>query len=61
MIIVDTGAWGGLANKRDQFHDLYVHFFRNDHGSLVATYPVLVETVHLLDRRVVVTMTLAFL
>lgn len=61
MIIVDTGAWVGLANKRDQFHELCVHFFRNNREALVTTYPVLVETVHLLYRRVGVSMTLAFL
>lgn len=61
MIIVDTSAWVGLANKRDQFHEVCKRFFRENHEPLVTTYPVLVETVHLLFQRVGVTMALAFL
>ncbi|MFP4062456.1 MAG: type II toxin-antitoxin system VapC family toxin, partial [Halochromatium sp.] len=61
MIIVDTGAWVGLANKRDQFHERCVKFFRHNREDLVTTYPVLVETVHLLYQRVGVKMTLDFL
>lgn len=61
MIIVDTGAWVGLANKRDQLHERCVRFFRHNREALVTTYPVLVETVHLLYRRDGVSMTLAFM
>jgi predicted nucleic acid-binding protein len=61
VIIVDTGAWVGLANKRDQFHQRCVRFFRDNREALVTTNPVLVETVHLLYQRVGVHMTLAFL
>lgn len=60
MIIVDTGAWVGLGNKRDQFHQICKQFFRDNREPLVTTYPVLVETVHLLFQRVGVNMTLAF-
>ena len=61
MIIVDTGAWVGLANKRDQFHEICKRFFRENQEPLVTTHPVLVETVHLLFQRVGVNMALAFL
>jgi len=61
MIIVDTGAWVGLANRRDQFHTVCKRFFRDNREPLVTTHAVLVETVHLLYRCVGVDKTLAFL
>jgi predicted nucleic acid-binding protein len=61
VIIVDTGAWVGLANKRDEYHEVCKDFFRRNREPLVTTWPVLVETVHILYGRVGVRMTLAFL
>lgn len=61
MIIVDTGAWVGLADRRDQYHTACRDFFKRNREELITTYPVLVETVHLLFNRVGVHMTLAWL
>ena len=61
MIIVDTGAWVGLANRRDDYHDACRHFFRDNREPLITTYPVLVETIHLLFQRVGTTMALSWL
>lgn len=46
MIIVDTGAWVGLANRRDDYHEPCRHFFQTNRERLITIYPVLVETVH---------------
>ena len=61
MIIVDTGVWVGLANRRDQHHDRCREFFLSNREDLITTYPVLVETIHLLFSRVGVPMTLSWL
>ena len=61
MIIVDTGAWVGLADRKDRYHNACKGFFSRNKQPLITTYPVLVETIHLLYRRVGVTMTLAWL
>ncbi len=58
MIIIDTGAWVGLANRRDQNHSQCKSFFRQNREALITTYPVLVETIHLLFNRIGVSMTL---
>ena len=60
MIIVDTGFWVGLANRRDQYHADCRQFAQNNREQLITTYPVLVETIHLLFNRVGVPMTLAW-
>lgn len=61
LIIVDTGAWVGLANRRDQYHSVCRAFFKRNREPLITTCPVLVETTHLLFSRVGVSMTLAWL
>jgi uncharacterized protein len=61
VIIVDTGAWVGLANRRDNYHEPCRHFFQTNRQRLITTYPVLVETVHLLFQRVGVAMTLSWM
>ena len=60
MIIVDTGFWVGLADRRDQYHGNCRQFIQNNREQLITTYPVLVESVHLLFNRVGVAMTLAW-
>ncbi len=60
MIIVDTGFWVGLANQRDQNHRQCQIFLEHCKESLITTDPVLVETIHLLFRRIGVSMTLAW-
>lgn len=61
MIIVDTGVWVGLANRRDQHHAQCRAFFLSNREDLITTYPVLVETIHLLFNRVGVPMTVSWL
>lgn len=61
MIIVDTGAWVGLANRRDQYHAACRAFFSRNREPLMTTCPVLVETTHLLFSRIGVPMTLGWL
>lgn len=61
MIIVDTGAWVGLANRRDDYHEPCRRFFLINREPLITTFPVLVETVHLLFQRVGVDKTLAWM
>jgi predicted nucleic acid-binding protein len=61
MILVDTGAWLALADKGDAYHARCVVFFRSNREPLMTTYPVLVECVHLMFRRIGATKTLAWL
>jgi len=61
VIIVDTGVWVGLADRRDQYHAVCRGYFRRSREDLITTYPVLVETIHLLYSRVGVPMTLVWL
>ena len=60
MIIVDTGFWVGLANRRDQNHRQCRIFLEYCKEPLITTDPVLVETIHLLFRRIGIAMTLAW-
>jgi len=39
VIIVDTGAWVGLANRRDNYHEPCRHFFQTNRQRLITTYP----------------------
>jgi uncharacterized protein len=52
MIIVDTGAFIALFNRRDRFHSAAFTVFANNLEPLVTTYPVLSETCYLLARSV---------
>ena len=61
MILVDTGAWLALADKGDAYHGRCVAFFRSNREPLMTTYPVLVECVHLMLRRIGVIKTLAWM
>ena len=61
MILVDTGAWLALLDRRDASHGLCCDFFRNNREPLMTTWPVLVECVHLMFGRIGVSKTLAWL
>ena len=61
MILVDTGAWLALADKGDAYHARCVAFFRSNREPLMTTYPVLVECVHLMFRRIGVAKALAWM
>lgn len=51
MILVDTGFWLALANRRDRFHRTAKAVLAKASDPLVTTWPVLTETCHLLVSR----------
>lgn len=51
MIIVDTGFWIALANRKDQFHTLAVDILSKLQEPLITTWPVITETCYLLLSR----------
>lgn len=61
MILVDTGAWLALADKGDTNHTRSREFFRINREPLMTTYPVLVECVHLMFKRIGIAKTLAWM
>ena len=61
MILVDTGAWLALADKGDAYHVRSREFFRTNREPLITTYPVLVECIHLMFKRIGIAKTLAWL
>ncbi|MDD4944824.1 MAG: PIN domain-containing protein [Rhodoferax sp.] len=61
MILVDTGAWLALADRGDAYHVRSREFFRTNREPLITTYPVLVESVHLIFKRIGVAKTLTWL
>lgn len=61
MILVDTGAWLALLDKGDAYHVRSRDFFRSNREPLITTYPVLVECVHLMLKRIGITKTLAWM
>jgi predicted nucleic acid-binding protein len=61
LILVDTGAWLALADKGDAYHARSREFFRTNREPLITTYPVLVESVHMMFKRTGVAKTLAWL
>jgi uncharacterized protein len=52
MIIVDTGAFVGLFNRRDAFRNSARAAFASFQEPFITTYPVLSETCYLLFRSV---------
>lgn len=51
MIIVDTGFWFGLLDRRDRYHESCRRFLAACEEPLVTTFPVLTEAMHLLMSR----------
>lgn len=51
MIIVDTGFWFGLLDRRDQYHSACYSFLSICEDPLITTFPVLTESMHLLMNR----------
>lgn len=49
--IVDSGAFVAWFNRRDKHHARVREYLDGFRGELVTTWPVLVETVHLLPTR----------
>lgn len=51
MIIVDTGFWLALANRRDDHHDRATEVLNEFKEPLITTWPVMTETCYLLLKR----------
>jgi predicted nucleic acid-binding protein len=51
-ILLDTGAFVALIDKSENNHARCVEFFREFKGKLVATEPVLTETLYLLNSSI---------
>lgn len=51
MILVDTGVWLALANRRDADHEVAARVVAAVREPLVTTWPVLTETCHMLLTR----------
>jgi uncharacterized protein len=51
VLIVDSGAWLALANRRDRYHTRVRNALADVREPLVCTTPVLTETSHLLLAR----------
>jgi uncharacterized protein len=60
MILVDTGFWLALANRRDRHHAASKQALDEWREPLVTTWPVMTETCHLLASRLGVDAELAF-
>ena len=51
MVIVDSGFWVALVDKRDAWHKRAVSAFGKLDEELITTWPVVTETAHLLLSR----------
>lgn len=61
MIIVDTGYWLALANRRDKHHLRALEVTKGLEDSLITTWPVLTEVCHLLVSRLSVESQIKFI
>jgi len=61
VIIVDTGFWLALANRRDRHHEQAKKKLSDLGERLITTWPVLTETCHLLTSRLGVDAELRFI
>ena len=61
MIIVDSGYWLGLLDRRDAYYPACHAFLMQCREPLITTFPVLTEALHLLMRREAVRLGLELL
>ncbi|MCX7074114.1 MAG: PIN domain-containing protein [Methylococcales bacterium] len=61
MIIVDSGYWFGLFDRKDANHNACKAFLIQCREPMITTFPVLTETLHLLMRRESVHLAFQFL
>jgi predicted nucleic acid-binding protein len=61
MIIVDSGYWFGLFDRKDSNHRACKTFLAQCREPMITTFPVLTETMHLLMRRENVCLAFDFL
>lgn len=60
-MLVDTGFWLALANRRDRYHGACVAALEKWDERLITTWPVVVETCHLLLSRIGVQAQIRFI
>ncbi|MDY7013448.1 MAG: PIN domain-containing protein, partial [Cyanobacteriota bacterium] len=61
MIIVDTGFWLALMNKKDSYHQLAKQALQKHNEPLITTWCVVTETCYLLLTRQGVKAQIAFI
>lgn len=61
MLIVDTGYFYALADRRDRHHARAVEVLGQIAEPLITTWPVLTETTHLLNQRLGTSVTTLFM
>ncbi|TAN64689.1 MAG: PIN domain-containing protein [Methylobacter sp.] len=61
MIIIDSGYWFGLFDRKDIYHPACKAFLTQCREPMITTFPVLTETLHLLMRRKNVQLAFEFL
>lgn len=61
MIIVDSGYWFGLLDRKDHHHEACKAFLMQCKEPMITTFPVLTEALHLLMRRQNVRLAFEFL
>lgn len=61
MIIVDSGYWFGLFDRKDCHHQACKAFLMACREPMITTFPVLTEALHLLMRRENVRLAFEFL
>jgi predicted nucleic acid-binding protein len=59
-VLTDTGFWLALISKKDRYHSRVLQYMQNASSALVTTWPVIVETSYLLNKRVGVHQQLEF-
>ncbi|NUO78720.1 PIN domain-containing protein [candidate division KSB1 bacterium] len=52
MVMVDTGFWLALANKKDEHHERAKSVLASINAPLITTWPVMTETCYLLLMRI---------
>ena len=60
-IIVDTGFWLALANRKDTYHEASKRALEQVREPLICTWPVVTETCHLITARLGVDAELSFI
>jgi predicted nucleic acid-binding protein len=61
VILVDTGFWLALANRKDRYHARARSALAKHRGPFITTWPVMTETCHLLVARLGCNAELAFI
>lgn len=61
MVMIDTGFWLALANKKDEHHEKAKSTMANINSPRITTWPVMTETCYLLFMRLGALAPIAFI